>query len=90
MYMFLAKHRDRLLEYLTGNGIDAKIHYPIPVHLQKASVDRKEPFNMTDLSVTVRQCKDIITLPVHQHLSEEQINWVVDCIKKFYKEELWK
>lgn len=90
MYMFLAKYRDKLLKYLIDSGIEAKVHYPIPVHLQKASLNQKIPFGRTTLQKTEAQCKSLITLPVHQHLSEEQINFVIDKVKEFYKKQLWK
>ncbi len=90
MYMIQAKNRDMLLQFLVNKGVEAKVHYPIPVHLQKASMNQKEPFQMTDLSKTEAQCKSLITLPVHQHLTDEQIDYVIDCIYRFYEEELWK
>ncbi|OHD69434.1 MAG: hypothetical protein A2W19_05340 [Spirochaetes bacterium RBG_16_49_21] len=90
MYMFLAEHRDTLLNYLIHREIEAKIHYPIPMHLQQASLEQTVPFGKTDLSRTEEQCKQIITLPVHQHLSKEQINYVITSIKEFYGNKLWK
>lgn len=90
MYMFLAEHRDQLLSYLIDSGIEAKIHYPIPMHQQKAVLDQKKTFGKTDLSNTEYQCKKLISLPVHQHLREEQIDFVIKRINTFYAEGLWK
>ncbi len=85
IYMVLAADRDRLLKHLIKAGIEAKVHYPIPNHLQKASLDQDPPFGRTDLSRTEAQCRSLITLPVHQHLSDEQIDHVIDCVRRFYR-----
>ena len=85
MYMVLAADRDRLLAHLIAAGIEAKVHYPIPNHLQKASLDQDPPFGRTDLSRTESQCRSLISLPVHQHLSDEQIEYVIDRIGEFYR-----
>ena len=84
MYMVLADDRDRLLEYLIENGIEAKIHYPIPMHRQKATLDQDPPFQKTDLSRTEDQCRSLISFPVHQHLSDKQIDYVIEKIREFY------
>jgi dTDP-4-amino-4,6-dideoxygalactose transaminase len=84
MYMFQAKRRDELLARLIERGIEAKVHYPIPNHLQKASLDQRPLFGRTDLSRTEAQCKSLITLPVHQHLSKEQVEYAISEVKRFY------
>jgi len=84
MYMVLAADRARLLEYLIAAGIEAKVHYPIPMHLQKATLDQDPPFGKTDLSRTEAQCQSLVTLPVHQHLSDDQLDYVVEKVKEFY------
>jgi dTDP-4-amino-4,6-dideoxygalactose transaminase len=83
LYMFFAKKRDQLLRHLINNGIEAKVHYPIPLHLQRAA--RYLGYKKGDFPVTERHCKTIITLPVHQHLTESQIDYMIDKIKEFYK-----
>ncbi len=82
-YVIHAKRRDALLKYLMGKGISAKIHYPIPVHLQKAS--RYLGYKKGDFPVCEEHCRTIITLPVHQHLTQAQVDYVIDCVYKFYK-----
>lgn len=84
MYMVLAADRDRLLAHLIEAGIEAKVHYPIPNHLQKASLEQDPPFGRTGLSKTEAQCRSLISLPVHQHLSDEQINHVIEAVGEFY------
>ena len=37
-----------------------------------------------DLSRTEAQCRALITLPVHQHLSEDQLDYVIECVQSFY------
>lgn len=86
MYMILVENRDELLQYLIENSIEAKIHYPVPMHLQPATLNQKNPFGKADLSVTEKQCRQLITLPVHQHLKEEEITYVIDKVKEFYLE----
>jgi len=82
MYMLLVENRDELLHHLQSNGISAKIHYPIPLHLQEAS--QHLGYQEGDFPVAEAQSKAIISLPVHQHLSEEEVNYMVDMIKCFY------
>jgi len=85
MYMFLADKRDALLAHLQKKEIEAKIHYPIPMHRQKAVLDQKTPFRCGNLSKTDAQCKSLITLPVHQHLSSDQTDFVIEQIRAFYR-----
>jgi len=90
MYMFLAEHRDLLLKYLIDSGIEAKVHYPIPMHLQKATLNQAPAFGKCDLSKTEEQCRKLITLPVHQHLTAEQIEYTIERIRHFFRDKPWK
>ena len=83
LYMALFKNRDKLLKFLIKNRIEAKIHYPIPLHLQKAS--RIYNYKKGDFPVSEIQANHLMTLPVHQYLKENQINYILKIIKKFYK-----
>jgi dTDP-4-amino-4,6-dideoxygalactose transaminase len=82
LYMLIVKDRDRLLSHLTENGIEAKVHYPIPVHLQEAAGDLG--YKKGDFPETEAQAGSILTLPVHQHLSEEQIDYMIETVRRFY------
>jgi len=82
LYMVMVEERDSLLGYLHEQGIDAKIHYPIPLHLQRCSADLG--YKEGDFPVAEAQAKSIITLPVHQHLEEADIDYMIEKIRAFY------
>jgi len=81
-YVVQARDRDQLLDHLLRAGIRAKVHYPIPLHLQPASAYLD--YRAGDFPVCERHCRSIISLPVHQHLSQAELEFVVDQIRKFY------
>ena len=83
LYVIRVKKRDELLTYLNQNGIEAKIHYPIPVHLQKAAryLGYKEGY----FPVSEEHARSAITLPAHQHLTEDELNHVIKQVIKFYQ-----
>lgn len=83
LYILRVKDRDRLLRYLQENGIDARIHYPIPVHLQKAA--RHLGYKEGDFPVSEADARQIITLPAHQHLTESEMDYVIEKVRAFYK-----
>tara|TARA_Y100000590_G_scaffold117140_2_gene133810 strand:- start:1898 stop:3022 length:1125 start_codon:yes stop_codon:yes gene_type:complete len=82
LYMLRCEKRDKLLEYLNANQIEAKIHYPIPMHLQKAS--SYLGYKKGDFPISEADSKSIITLPAHQHLNDDQIEYTIETIKDFY------
>jgi aminotransferase EvaB len=82
-YVIQVQDRPGLMKYLSENGVETKIHYPIPIHLQKPC--QKYGYKKGDFPVSERQAEKILSLPIHQHLNEDQIHYVVDLIKKFYK-----
>ena len=82
-YVVKAKNRDNLHDFLLKNEIEAKIHYPIPLHLQEAS--KYLNYKKGDFPKTEEQVKSIITLPAHQHLKKQQLEYVVRKIKEFYR-----
>lgn len=81
-YVIQAMDRDKLMVYLGQNGIETKVHYPIPIHLQKAS--KYLGYKEGDFPVCENQAEEILSLPIHQYLGKEQLDYVIDRIKKFY------
>ena len=82
LYCIRVSKRDDLQKYLISNGIDAKIHYPIPMHLQPAAKDFG--YSEGDFPATEKLCKDVLSLPVHEFITEEQMIFTVQKIKEFY------
>jgi len=81
-YVIQVADRDQLLSYLLEKGIRAKVHYPTPLHLQKAS--EYLGYKAGDFPVCEEHCRTIITLPVHQHLTSEEMDYTIDHLRKFY------
>ena len=82
LYLATAARRDELVEFLNGQGIEAKVHYPIPIHLQNAAVNLG--YKRGDFPVCEKQADEVITLPAHQHISNQQIEFTIQSIRKFY------
>ncbi|MEK7072073.1 MAG: aminotransferase class I/II-fold pyridoxal phosphate-dependent enzyme [Patescibacteria group bacterium] len=85
LYVIRAQKRDELLKYINDNGVQAGIHYPIPIYSLGAYTDLK--LNKTDFKLTEQLSQEIISLPMFAELSLEQIETVSDLIKKFYQTE---
>lgn len=75
--------RDELRAFLAERGIETAVHYPVPIHLQPAAAGLGHEEG--DFPVTERQAERIVSLPIHQHLSEEDIRYVAATIEAFYK-----
>ena len=82
-FVIQAERRNKLKDFLHNRGIETAIHYPVPIHLQPAA--RHLGYKRGDLPVTESQAEKILTLPVHQYLSEKQISYVAESINKFYE-----
>ena len=85
LFVVQIDQRDALIKFLSEREIFAGIHYPVPVHLQPAYVDR---IKTLDMSVTENIANKIVSLPLYPELSEEKVETVIDCIKSFISNEL--
>ncbi|MDT0677132.1 DegT/DnrJ/EryC1/StrS family aminotransferase [Autumnicola musiva] len=74
--------RDELAKHLQEKNIPFGIYYPIPLHLQKAYVD--ERYKEADFPVTNTLVKEVISLPMHTELDDEQITYITRTIKEFF------
>lgn len=82
LYIVRVKNRDVLLKYLNNRGVEAKIHYPTPVHLQPAA--QYLGYKKGDFPKAESDAESIITLPAHQHLTEEEMDYTIETVKEFY------
>ena len=82
LYIVIAEKRDDLLKYCLEKGVEAKVHYPIPMYLQKALnfMNHREG----DFPITDKHSKKIITFPCDQHLSINELDYIISTIKDFY------
>ena len=83
LYMVLARNRDDLLSYCVDHGIEAKVHYPVPIYLQPAL--QYLGHKCGDFPVTDKQAKSIITFPCDQHLTRQEIDYVIQTVTNFYQ-----
>ena len=82
LYIVFAEDRDSLLKYCLKKGIEAKVHYPVPMYLQESQRNLKHKWG--DFPVTDSHTKKIITFPCDQHLSKKELNYVIKTVRQFY------
>ncbi len=73
--------RDALVKHLNDNGIPCGVYYPIPLHKQKAYLDDR--YKEEDFPVTNELVKEVISLPMHTELDDEQINHITNMVIGF-------
>ena len=83
LYIARVQRREELQKYLNEKGIGTGLHYPIPLHLQKAYL--KDGYKQGLFPVSEKVALEILSLPMFPELSQEQIEFVVNTIKEFYE-----
>ncbi len=73
--------RDALVKFLNDNGIPCGVYYPIPLHSQKAYADKR--YKEEGFTVTNRLAKEVISLPMHTELDDEQIAYISEKVTEF-------
>ena len=77
----LNEKRDKLVQHLNDNGVPCGVYYPIPLHLQKAYADNR--YDEADFKVTNQLVKEVISLPMHTELDDEQISFITKLVIDF-------
>lgn len=70
--------RDALVQHLNDNGIPCGVYYPVPLHSQKAYQDSR--YKESDFQVTNQLVKEVISLPMHTELEDDQIEFITSTI----------
>lgn len=83
LFVVESDFRDELKGYLFIYGVETSIHYPVPIHKTPAF----KLYNNYSLPITEEKAAKILSLPIHPYLTEKEIEYVCDIIKKFYKEK---
>ena len=84
-FMIQAERRNELKHFLKAHGIETKIHYPIPIHLQEAYQDLE--LSRGSFPITERYVNEILSLPMYPELNQAQIEIVIDAIDSFVREK---
>lgn len=82
LYILFVEDRDRLLRFCLERGIEAKVHYPIPLYHQDGL--KHLGYKPGDFPVTDRHAGEMITFPVDQHLSDAELDYVIATVREFY------
>ena len=82
-YQIRCEDRDGLRAYLLDRGIDVKIHYPVPIHLQ--TVGRRLGYGPGDCPAAERLAGEILTLPLHEYLIEDELGYMAETIRAYYR-----
>ncbi len=83
LYMIRVERRGALIRHLAGGGVEAKVHYPIPLHLQPAARDLG--YRAGDFPMAEAQAADLMTLPGHQFLTDAEVDYMIDRVRGFYR-----
>ncbi len=82
VFNIFAENRDGLAEFLKSKGVATSIYYPKPLHLQKCF--EYLGYKEGQFPVTEKMCKQILALPIYPELTNEEVEYICECIKEFY------
>jgi dTDP-4-amino-4,6-dideoxygalactose transaminase len=74
-------HRDHLQAYLRENGVASGIYYPLALHLQEAYASLG--YKLGDFPNAERATQEVLSIPIHQELTDDQIETVANLIRQF-------
>ena len=83
MMVSRCKNRHKLQKFLQKKGIQTLIYYGTPLHLHKAS--KVLGYKKGDFPVAEKLCSEVLSFPHHQHLKPNEIQYISNCINKFYE-----
>ena len=79
LYVIRTENRDELQQYLSENGIQTMIHYPIPPHKQKAFSD----WNHMSFPITEKMHNEVLSLPISPVLKVEEVDLVIKILNRY-------
>lgn len=82
-YIIRVEKRDELRSFLAEKNIGSEIYYPVPFHLQECFIDLN--YKKGDFPIAEFSADTSLALPIYPELSDEQVKYVVDSIKEFFK-----
>jgi len=82
LYMIRTDKRDALLEHLVRNGVEARVYYAIPMHLQPSL--KYLGYGKGDFPCVEEVTKKMLAIPVHEGLTDEEKRYIVDTVKSFF------
>jgi dTDP-4-amino-4,6-dideoxygalactose transaminase len=80
IYAVRVPDRDQVLQRMAGRGVNCSIHYPVPIHLQKAYAFLG--FGPGSFPVAERCAREFLSLPMYPELRPDQIRLVVEALKE--------
>ena len=81
-FLIFTKNRDQLKNHLLQRGIDTRIHYPIPIHLQKG---HNNEYSQGSFPNAEYQSTNSLSLPIYPTLENEQVDYVIQNVKSFFE-----
>jgi dTDP-4-amino-4,6-dideoxygalactose transaminase len=83
VFQIWTKRRDELKNFLAEKGIETKVHYPVPIHLQEAA--KPYGFKKGDFPVTEQLAQGILSLPVRENLTAADREEITSTVKAFFR-----
>jgi dTDP-4-amino-4,6-dideoxygalactose transaminase len=80
-FVIRTDRRDAMMEHLKKCGVDTRIHYPIPIHLQEAA--RGLGYQLGDFPNAESDARRMISLPIYPELSDDEIEHVISAVRSF-------
>ena len=74
--------REELKKYLAEKGIPSMVYYPLPLHHQEAY--KHYTPNGIDYPISVKLCEEVLSLPMHTELTEEELNYIAHSLTEFF------
>ncbi len=82
LFVIHTKRRDELMDHLHSRSVMAQIHYPVPIHLQKAY--KELGHKRGDFPNSEYSAKHELSLPLYAELTKEQIDYVIKSVRSFF------
>lgn len=83
LYVVRVQQRDKLQKFLADQGVQTGVHYPLPLHLQEAYAELG--YQSGSMPVAEQVAGEILSLPMFPEMTETQIQYVCDSVKRFYR-----
>lgn len=81
IYPILCKDRESFISYLEEKGVHTNIHYPIPIPQQGAY--KEEGWKIEEYPITARICGEEVSIPLYPGMTQEEIQYIVDCVNQY-------